>query len=349
MQNRSFLALLVVTIALFAAAIYALAGGDRAVSPVANNERVFPDLAAHLGDLAWMRAARGAVKADLNLIAGHWAVVEKGNYPAAPGKVRQLLLGLADLTLIEPKTARPELFARLDLDDPSNGKSTLVQLQDRLGKTVAELVVGKRRHDHLGGGNDAVYVRRPMAGRGADRAWLARGSLDLPDDLVGWLDRHVLDIPAARIASVTLTGIDGGVLALRRDAADGRFAVADAPADAKFKGEATIAEPAGALAALALDDVKPAADLPAPQSGAAMAVFTTFDGLALTLRLFAHDNAAPGNAEWVAIVASGSGSADQEAAAINARVARWSYAIPAGRAKLLRTRLGDLVEPAKGS
>jgi hypothetical protein len=340
MQKRSFLALLVATIGLVAAAIYALTIGDRAVSPAAHNERVFPDIAAHLGDLAWMRAARGAVKADLNLIAGHWAVVEKGNYPAAPGKVRQLLLGLADLTLIEPKTARPEWFARLDLDDPSNGKSTLVQLQDRTGKTVAELVVGKRRHDRMGGGNDAVYVRRPVA----DRAWLARGALDLPDDIVGWLDRHILDIPASRVASVTLTGADGNTLALRRDAADGKFAVADAPADAKFKGDAVLAEPAGALAALALDDVKPAADLPAPQSGAAAAVFTTFDGLTLTLRLLAHDNV-----DWVAITASGSGAADKEAAAINARVARWTYAIPAGRAKLLRTKLADLVEPAKGS
>ena len=58
-----------------------------------------------------------------------WAVVEKGNYPAAQGKMRQLLLGLADLTLVEPKTERPELFARLDLDDPANGKATDLKLQ----------------------------------------------------------------------------------------------------------------------------------------------------------------------------------------------------------------------------
>ena len=192
MQKRSFLVLLGATIVLVAAAVYALVTGDRAVAPVVHNERVFPALADHLGDLAWMRISRGAMKADLNLIAGRWAVVEKGNYPAAPGKVRRLLLGLAELTLVEPKTARPELFARLDLDDPSNGKSTLVGLQDRTGKTVAELIVGKMRRDRLGGGNDAVYVRKP----GADRAWLARGSLDLPGDLVDWLDRRILDIPA---------------------------------------------------------------------------------------------------------------------------------------------------------
>ena len=40
---------------------------------------------------------------------------------------------------------------------------------------------------------------------------------------------------------------------------------------------------------------------------------------------------------------------DAEANAINSRVAAWRYAITPDRAKLLRTRLADLVEPAKGS
>ena len=286
------------------------------------------------------------------MIGGRWVLVEKGNYAAAPDKMRRLLLGLADLSLIEPKTERPELFARLDLDDPGNGKSTLVALQDRAGKTIAELVVGKTRRDRLGGGNDGVYVRKP----GDDRAWLARGSLDLPGDLaggpaggpwggiVGWLDRRILDIAGSRIAKITLTGDDGVALALRRDAPDGKFAVADAPADAKLKGAAVIAEPAAALARLDLDDVKPAADLPVPQTGVATASFTTFDGLTVTLRLFAHDNA-----DWAVIEAAGSGAAASDSQDINARLAQWSYALSAGRAKLLRTRLGDLVEPAKGS
>ena len=344
MQKRSFRWLLGATTLIVAAAIFTLAKGERGVSPAAPGAHAFPDLASRLGDLAWVRLTHGSAKADFAAIGGRWMVVEKGNYPAAPDKMRRLLLGLADLSLIEPKTERPELFARLDLDDPGNGKSTLVALQDRAGKTIAELVVGKMRRDHLGGGNDGVYVRKP----GDNRAWLARGSLDLAGDLagdtVGWLDRRILDIPGPRIAGVTLTGADGTALVLRRDAPDGKFAVADAPPDSKLKSPAVIAEPAAALAGLDLDDVKPAADLPVPQKGVATAVFTTFDGLTVTLRLFAHDTA-----DWAVIEAAGSGAAEPDSQAINARLAQWSYALPAGRAKLLRTRLADLVEPAKGS
>jgi hypothetical protein len=339
-QKRSFLVLVGATIVLVAAAIWALASGDRAVTPAAQNERVFPDLAADLGDLAWMRLAHGSMKADFTLIAEHWAVVEKGNFPAAPGEVRRLLLALAGLTLVEPKTARPELFARLDLDDPNNGKSTLIVLQDRVGKTVAELIVGKIRRDSLGGGNDGVYVRKP----GENRTWLARGSLDLPADIASWLDRRILDLPASRIASMVLTGSDGAALVLRRDAADGAFAVADAPPDARFKGEAALAAPAGALAGLDLDDVKPRADLPAPETGVATARFTTFDGLTVNLRLFTS-----GDADWAAIDASGTGAGAADGTALDARLARWTYAIPAARAKLLRTTLADLLAPPKGS
>ncbi len=340
MQKRGFFLLLAATIVLAAVAVFSVLGGNRAATALPQERRALPELAANLGDLAWMRVTHGAMKADFAEIGGHWVVVAKGNYPADTGKVRHLLLGLADLRLVEPKTERRELYGRLDLDDPSEGKSTLVELQNRTGETVAQLVIGKRRHDRLGGGNDAVYIRKP----GDDRTWLARGSLDLPGDLTDWLDRRILDIPSSRVASVTLTATDGTALALHRDAPGGKFAVADAPADAKFKGEEALAAPAGALATLNLDDVKPAADLPVPDKDVARAVFATDDGLTLTVRVFSHEGA-----DWAAIAASGSGKAEADATALDAKLSPWVYAIPADRAKLLRTKLADLIEPAKGS
>src|SRR5947208_1595540 len=149
MQRRGFIVLLTATVIVVAAAIVVLATGDRTASPAPAGERELPGLAAKLGDLAWVGLSRGPTKIDFAAVNGSWAVVEKGNYPAAQAKMRQLLLGLADLTLVEPKTERPELFARLDLDDPANGKATDLKLNDRIGQTVAELVVGKRRADRI--------------------------------------------------------------------------------------------------------------------------------------------------------------------------------------------------------
>ncbi len=62
------------------------------------------------------------------------------------------------------------------------------------------------------------------------------------------------------------------------------------------------------------------------------------------MRLVAEDGS-----DGVTLEASGSGATENDAKAINERVARWAYAIPAQRAKLLRTKLADLAEPQKGS
>jgi hypothetical protein len=312
---------------------------ERTAKSVAQGQRALPDLATRLDSLAWMRLAQGPKKTDFTAIGGRWVLIEKGNYPANAGKVRRLLLGLADLTLIEPKTRRPELWSRLDLDDPSNGRSTLVRLQGRTGSTVAELIVGKTRRDRLGSGSDGVYVRKP----GDDQAWLARGSLDLSTDPNGWLDRRIVDVPASRIATVTLTGSGGAELKLRREAPGGRFAVADPPDGAEFKGDAALAEPASILTGLELDDVRKTAELPIPENGVSTALFMTFDRLAVTVWLFAHDGA-----DWITIEAVGGGASEADAKAINERVANWTYKIPAARAKILRTNLADLVEPPKG-
>ena len=74
------------------------------------------------------------------------------------------------------------------------------------------------------------------------------------------------------------------------------------------------------------------------------ASFTTFDGLTVDLRLMERDKV-----DWVAISATGSGLAEAEAKKIEGKVSHWTYAIPAYKANLLKTKLADLVEPPKGS
>ena len=60
------------------------------------------------------------------------AVEEKGGYPADVAKVQQALLGLADLTFVEPKTRKPDLYPRLEVEDADKPgtKSTLVTVTD---------------------------------------------------------------------------------------------------------------------------------------------------------------------------------------------------------------------------
>ena len=340
MQQRGLILLAAATAVLVVLAAVAIATSDRTVSRAGPGARAFPALAAKLGDVGSVGIKRSTLSLTFVRDGDNWLVAEKGNYPAAAGKVRQIALALADLLLVEPKTQQPGFYSRLDVEDPGSGKSTLVTLKDKSGATLAELIIGKRRFDRLGTGTDGVYVRKP----GDTQAWLARGSLEFSDQLSSWLDRRILDIPEKRIAKASLTQPDGTKLVITRAKPEDKFAVEDAPADAKFKSETTTGEPALALDSLDLDDVKPLGDMPVPDKDVVTASFTTFDGLTVDVRMLDKDDA-----HWVALSAVGSGAAEAEAKAINDKGSRWAYAVPSYKAAQLKMKLADLLEPAKGS
>ena len=340
MQKRHLIPLAAATVVLVALAIVTLSLGDRGVSRASPGERAFPALAGKLGDITSIMVSRNGSTMTFIRDGDSWLVAEKGNYPANAGKISQMVRALADLTLVEAKTQKPDLYPRLEVEDPGSGKSALVAVKDKSGAALAEAIVGKRRYDRLGGGNDGVYLRKP----GEAQAWLARGSLDPSGEPSSWLDRQILDISEKKIAKVLLTQPDGTKLVISRSAPDGNFAVEDAPPDTKFKSESTIGGPAAALESLDLDDVKPASELPVPNKDIATASFTTFDGLTVDLRLIERDKA-----NWVAISAAGSGAAEAEAKKLDDKLARWTYEIPAYKANLLKTKLADLIEPDKGS
>jgi len=340
MQPRGLILLAAATLFLVALAVAALATGDRTVSRAAPGETALPVLAGKLDQVALVGLKRSALELTFVRDGDGWLVAEKDKYPAAAGKVRQIVLGMADLAFVEPKTQKADLYPRLELDDPGKGKSTLVTLKDKWGATLGELIVGKRRYDRLGAGNDGVYIRQP----GDPQAWLARGSLEFSDQLSSWLDRRILDLPEKRIARVTLTQPDGDKLVLTRATPDAEFTVEEAPSEAKFKSETATRQPAMALEALDLDDVKPAHDMPVPDKDVFAASFVTFDGLTVDVRLFDNDNL-----HWIVVSAAGAGTAEAEAKEIEGKVGRWAYAVPSYKTTALNTKLADLLEPAKGS
>ncbi len=95
---------------------------------------------------------------------------------------------------------------------------------------------------------------------------------------------------------------------------------------------------------LQLSDVKPEADFAWSKTGESRARFTFFDGLVVTVELVDVDKTS-----WARFTVSGSSDAAARARELNARLAPWVYALPAYKAKLLKTRLADLLAPAKSS
>ena len=341
MKPTGLIALLLATALAVVAAIVLSYGGGSAASDPQIGRPVLPELAARLGDIAHVTLAHGEERTTLQRQGDRWVVAEKGNYPADGAKLHQTLLGLAELSYVEPKTRKPEFYARLEVEDVGkDAKSTLVTVSDDKGTFLGEIIAGKRRIDQLGGGTDGIYVRKP----GNAQSWLARGTLDLAGDAAQWLDRNIVDIPREKVKDEVLIQPDGSRLAITHDKPEDPLALKDAPANAKLKSDTALVEPTTALASLTLADVRPAKDMPLPAEGVSRAEITTFDGLTIKIALIDQDKKS-----WVRFEASGSGAAEKEAQELNARLQPWVFAIPEYKAKALRTKLADVSEPPKPS
>jgi hypothetical protein len=342
MKSKGLIALLLATgIAVLAAALLSLGGSTNSADPQIG-QLVLPEVRQHAVEIARIGLVHGDAKTTLLKQNGGWVVEEKGNYPVDASKLSQAMQGLAELRYVEPKTRKPDLYARLEVEavGSKDAKSTLVSVSDEKGHPLGEIIAGKRRIDQLGGGTDGIYVRKPDDAQ----AWLARGTLDLATDAAGWLDRNIVDLPRDKVKEVVLTQPDGGTLDITHDKPEDALALKSAPADAKLKSDTALVEPTTALASLTLSDVRPAAEMPFPADGVARAEITSFDGLTIKVALVDKDGKS-----WAKLEASGTGEAEKQAMTLNAKLQNWVFAIPDYKAKSLRTKLADVTAPPQPS
>ncbi|MFT8242697.1 DUF4340 domain-containing protein [Roseomonas sp. BN140053] len=289
----------------------------------------FPGLAQRLGSAARVEVRRADATLALVRQSGDvWTLPDKANYPARGERVRELLVGLTELRLTEPRTANPELLQRLGLEDPAQpgATSALLRVLDSGGAPILELVTGRRRVRTQGNLPESIYVRRPAE----SQAWLAEGRLNIDADPQLWIDRDVANLPRDRVQRVEVSR-DGATLALARAGdADAPLRLVT-PADAPPTDDVALDEIGRALEVLTFTDVRREADLGGEAVGESR--FTLTDNLSVTARV-TRDN----EAIWLRLAAAG----DDEAARLNARWRGWAYQVGAWKEKAFAPRLEDL-------
>lgn len=245
-----------------------------------------------------------------------WAIKERADFPADVERVRELLLKLIELKIVQTEPVAPAQGARLDLLDPdsapASGSGTSLELKDGAGRLIARLLLGKQ-----------VATQTAASGPSADQAiptgryvvqGKETGSVALVSDSLGtaeakpqaWLSKNL--IRAERVKSVTVTGADGGkrfTLSRGSESEDWKLAGGARP-DAQKAQDAV-----GALQGMTLEDV-------VTDSGAAAAGMTrpvtvraeTFDGLNYTLRI---GGKAAENRVFIALSVTGEPASERKA------------------------------------
>ncbi|MGH8172947.1 MAG: DUF4340 domain-containing protein, partial [Rhodanobacteraceae bacterium] len=232
---------------------------------------VAPELRDHVNDVnkVIITGPDNKTVATITRSGNSWSVAEKGNFPADTGKLREFLLKLADSKLIEPKTAVKDKYATLGVDDVSVKDTKGQQIEiDGIGPPL-KLIIG------ITNPRGGTFVRRG----GDAQSWLASGTLNVDKKAEDWLRKDISDIPAARIASVSITHPDGKVVRVAKDSpADSNLKLADVPKGREAGSEFAANGLASTLGGLHFEDVVPAKDA-APGDNPLKARYVAFDGV----------------------------------------------------------------------
>ncbi len=311
------------------------------LAPKFEPQPFFPGLTDHINDLGEVAIATKTGTFHIRMNQGLWRIAEKDGFPADAAQVRAVATGMADLTMLEPKTARADWLNFVNLGAPDKGGDGVdVKLTDARGNAMAEVVVGKSQGAADDLGRTELYVRRPNE----NQSWLARGNLAPKANAGDWLDKNVINIARDRIKGASVTPPTGPAYTLGRDNKDQMdFKILDMPAGRQLAFDGSPDGVGSAILGFDFDDVAKADGFDfskAPQS-----VTHTFDGLDVTVKV-----AKKGMDNWASITVAGTTPMTQnEAMAINARVGGWAFKLQQSKADQLVALRETLLKPVGGA
>lgn len=345
MSRRSLIVLLASLLVLAILALLAGPGGRRD-----EEQLLFPGLKAQLNDVSGIlvRGPGNQLVATLRRSDERWIVAER-NYPADVGMIRANLLALAEARIVEEKTSTPELYDRLGVEDIALATARGLQLEISGTPTPVRLIIGEA----AGGSGDMRYVRRA----GEAQSWLVSGRFTPGKTTGEWLDRQLLDIPAARIQAVSIVQPGIPTLRLTKSArGETDFSVADIPAGRELSYPGIGNSLGGLLSGLQLDDVHGREALGADPGKPVVARFACFDGLVIEASAWRTPDGtrisflASADEDQAKRRAGPDGpgieAVREEAEAINARLGGRIYTLPGHKTEQFTRRLQDLLAPA---
>ena len=350
MTPKAFLTLTAVTVVATVAAIAVGVAHYGAVQTERSEGAVFPGLSETINSVAEIEVVADGKSASVRRKGDVWVIPDKSDYPANADKVRKTLIDLTELQMFEPKTAKPELYAKLGLDDE---KARRVILKDAEGKVLADSYFGRSRMNLARVGGHGAYIRKPDS----EQTWLAKGPLAVGAGPMFWLDREFIAVDRGRVKRVSKTTADGTLMVFSRISKDEeKFDIQGLPEGATKGKEADdkAMDVARALNALDMTDVKPVSEVDFSKGNVTTAEYVTYGGLVvdISLKLIDPENEDDDPIAWMKVDVSAAPPAasakvdaiKKEAAMLAARYKGWVYRVSPWSMKNLQLKPSDFVD-----
>ena len=356
MRPKFFIGFAAVTAVMVVLAVLAVVLEDNPQTVLEERKPAFPQLVERINDVASIEI--GSRTGGFTVLGGgeDWGIVEKSGYGVRRGTVRDFILSLANLRLVEAKTSREDRYARLDVEDleADEAASRSIKVRDRDGRVLADGIIGRRKYFLYVDGRGGTYLRRA----GELQSWLAEGEMEFGPLPIDWLDRVVLEVPTRDIQELSVAQPDGEVLTIvKEERGQEHFTVRDAPENRELKTETEADRLAIVVEKFELDDVEPIEKV-SFDGPLHVATYTTFEGLRIVFEVISKevfslrqtDN--PPMLRWARIRAEVAPSVSEDsreavaerAAEINAMTKPWAYRLDDLDGARTTKRLTDLYE-----
>ncbi|MGD8571614.1 MAG: DUF4340 domain-containing protein [Gammaproteobacteria bacterium] len=280
MQNKNKHLLILASVAVIFI-IAALFSSPTNIHIEGSGDHVFPELLPRVNDVTYIKITRNDGTLTLTRDGDIWTVKENDNYPAAVEQVRQLVLGIANMKLVEPKTSKPENYGPLGLQDveKDGAKSTHVVLTAGTDKKLADIIIGDSKPAKGNDNQKSYYIRKS----GNPQSWLAEAALPDQWKPKNWLDIDVMEIKRDRIQQVKVNHQNGELVYIHRNSPDVRdFTLESLQPGERVTAPYEVNNIATTFTKMTFDDVVNAGNAKAEEQPIYTAVLKTFDGLEIT-------------------------------------------------------------------
>jgi hypothetical protein len=162
---------------------------------------MFPGFLNRLNDAAIVRVHDDRALLTFTRLGDSWFVNGYDGLPVDANRLREQLLNLARIKIIEPKTRDSQLYRRLHVADPGAkmGAAKAVTVLGQDERVLMGLLIGKPDHGAGGRLSRNFFARRV----GEAQAWLVQGMVAFPMQAESWLDRDFFHVEPRRLKSIT--------------------------------------------------------------------------------------------------------------------------------------------------
>ena len=257
-------------------------------------EYFYPELKSKLASVTEVELDDSVSKLILtkDTVTNTWVAKNKANYPIDFNKLKNLLVGVAELKIIEAKTNNPDNFTLLSLNqirgDEISGAIKVLAKLDHGDQPVIDLLLGKRSGVHLRDNYlDEIYVRK----NNDNQVWLVTGKLPTAFNFANLVIQPLFKMSATEIQSLSIQHPKQERLVLYKDTKESLdYKIGGLPKSQKIKAQYLANMIPATIANLTFDDTVAASTDKTNWQSSSIIKFKTFNKLAVELKVQQQKN-----------------------------------------------------------